>query len=737
MNSPNYFRRIVLAAAAQIFLAVSSLPAIAAEAEIDGLEEIIVTAQKVEQNLRDVPLSVSVLSGSSIENEGANNIYDVNGMAPNVLMQGMAFIPNTANLSIRGIGFFDTDPFADQKTQVLIDGVPHARITGLAQDQIDIERIEILRGPQGTLFGRNSLAGSINIITRDASPEAGVSVRATAGEYGLGKYVLSAETGQMMNNSLRARLTLSSRQYDGHVTNAFSGNRLGVQDSETLRLKIDHNAANVQSTLTFYRVDDEMDGIATTNLTQDPGGVADGDLHLINQDNDGFNDVFEEGFTLRSDIELDAGTISIVANAHDSEFLMYTDLDARAGNMPPAPGRNPNLLINIGFDIDQSQDSLELRFHDSHSERWDYVLGVFAFREKSERLFLQNIGRPFSPTIAYEDAALITIGRIRTNSIAAFAQTDFHVNDRLALIAGARLTQDEKDAFVGNYGLPPPAPQFPPNILEDVTTWDQPTWKLGARFDSSESVMWYATASTGYKAGSYISRATLPENVGPYDAEHVTNYEAGVKANLLDNRLRLSAAAFAADYADVVGWVQRTNSTGRGNEPVLENLGSLDIVGLEFESSWLAAPNLRVDFGFGLLDAGWGDFSADLNNDGVVTDNSDLDVFMAPDLTAYGALLYTGEFAGNTLEYRLDARYQSRYNSWGASNDDLYYRPGTTMLNGSVAWVWGEEGNRITLFARNLGDKEAARMNYGTTLFPYVAIYEPPRLLGVELQLNF
>ena len=141
------------------------------------IEEVIVTAQKVEQNLQDVPGSVSVLPGSSIEESGANNIVDLNGLAPNVIFQRMVFIQNTANIAIRGIGFFDTDPFADQKTQVLVDGIPHARVTGLGHDQIDVERVEVLRGPQGTLFGRNSLAGTVNIITRDAGAEPGVSAR--------------------------------------------------------------------------------------------------------------------------------------------------------------------------------------------------------------------------------------------------------------------------------------------------------------------------------------------------------------------------------------------------------------------------------------------------------------------------------------------------------------------------------------------------------------------------------
>ena len=208
-----------------------------------------------------------------------------------------------------------------------------------------------------------------------------------------------------------------------------------------------------------------------------------------------------------------------------------------------------------------------------------------------------------------------------------------------------------------------------------------------------------------------------------------------MKANLLENRLRLSAAVFYADYEDLVGFVRRTNSTGRGNEPINENLGNVDINGFEFESSWLLTPNLSIDFALGLLDAQWATFLADLNNDGIVTDNSHLDVLMAPKVTAYGAVSYTSELAGNTVEYRLDARYQSRYNAFGESNDEIFYRPGTTLINGSLTWTWGQRENSVSLFGRNLADASAPRLIIGASIFP-VAVYEPPRLLGLELRLN-
>ena len=220
--------------------------------------------------------------------------------------------------------------------------------------------------------------------------------------------------------------------------------------------------------------------------------------------------------------------------------------------------------------------------------------------------------------------------------------------------------------------------------------------------------MGYLTISTGYKSGGFTSRATVPENVGPYEAEYVTNYESGLRANLLENHLRLSAAVFYADYEDLVGFVRRTNSTGRGNEPINENLGNVGIKGFEFESDWLLSPNLNIDLALGLLDAEWVTFSVDLNNDGIVTDNSNLDVLMAPSLTAFSAINYTSELGRHTLDYRLEARYQSRYNTFGESNDDIFYRPGTTLINGSIKWAWGSRGKqRIVVWSESNGQKRS------------------------------
>ncbi len=708
---------------------------LAVGAENSQLEQIIVTAQKVEENVLEVPLSVSVVQGEMVEEYGSTNITDLDGIAPNVILKSVLLMENAGKFAIRGVGFFDIDPLTDQKTQITVDGIPHARNTGLIFDQVDIERVEILRGPQGTLFGRGSLAGTVNYVSRLAADTAGVSARVSAGEYGMSRYVLTAETGTLFDSALRGRFTVSRRTMDGYLMNAFNGRTLGELDTSNVRLRLDHEGTFAETSLTLYEMKESVGGVALSNQIQDPYGVGDGDVNLVNIDQDGFRDATENGVTVLSEIPLNSGYLAILANTHRSDFLTYVDLDGRVGRNPPAPSDFPNVPFNLGFDIDQEQESFEIRYHMEEGGSWDLVTGLYLFDERANRIFHQNIGPPVSETQAFEHAFEVACARQDIHSIAAFGQARFHLNETVSLLAGARMTSEEKSAELRNDPLPPPAPPTPRTRMTPAGEWEQPTWKFGVEYRPDDSAMIYATASTGYKSGGFNGRATLLENAGPYDPEQSTSYELGIKGSLLENRLRFAAAGFFTSYTDIVGLVRRPHITGRGTEAVNDNLGNMSINGFEIESSWLATANLVFNFAFGYLDAEWENFYADLNGDGIVTDNSHFDIMMAPELSAYGAMTYTREFSSNTLQYRLDVRYLSRYNTYGREDLDYYYRPAAAKVNGSVTWTWGDKRNSFTIFGKNLADRQVlAQAIVG--LFP-VMKFDAPRMLGVELKLNF
>lgn len=704
-------------------------------AENDELEEIVVMAQKVEENILDVPVAVSVIQGELLQERGATNLTDLDGIAPNVILKDVLLMENGGRFSIRGIGFFDVDPLSDQKTQIMVDGVPHARNTGVLYDQVDIQRVEILRGPQGTLFGRGSMAGTVNYVSRLAADEAGVSTRISAGEYGMTRYVLTAETGALIDGALRGSLTTSSRSYGGHLTNAFNGRTLGELDSRNTRLRLDHDMDFAQSSFMVYNLKDSSYGVGMSNQAQDPYGISDGDVDLINMDQDGFRESSERGFTFLSEIALTSGHVAVLANTHRSSFLTYLDLDGRAGLEPRAPPGYSNQSISWGFDIEQGQESIELRYHKEAGGRWDLVTGIFLFRENVERVFHQNFGPPLFETMAIEEAFRFAVAGQDTKSQAAFGQVEFHVSDVFSLIAGGRMTNEEKVADISTFSLSSPTPQSPTSRLSPAHTWEEPSWKLGMEYHPEDTTMVYLTASTGYKPGGFNGRATSLENAGPYAAEHSTSYEAGIKTTLLEGRLRLAAAGFFNDYTNIVGLTRRPTASGEGTEAVNDNIGEMTISGIELESSWLAATDLVFDFALGYLDAGWDTFASDINGDGIDTDNSHLDLMMAPHLSAYGAMTYSRHISDNTLQYRMDVRHQSRYNTFGLGNEDFYSRPATTKVNGSVTWIWGENQNSISVFGKNLTDRQPVSLAI-VTIFP-VMNFDAPRMFGAELKLNF
>ena len=705
-----------------------------AEAEAATLEAIVVTAQKVEQNILEVPVSVSVIQGNLLEENGANNITDLDGIAPNVILKNVLLMENGGNFAIRGIGFFDIDPLSDQKTQITIDGVPHARNTGVVYDQVDIQRVEILRGPQGTLFGRGSMAGTVNYVSRLAADEAGVSTRISAGEYGMAKYVLAAETGAMLDGALRARLTSTRRLYGGHITNAFNGKTFGKLDMRNTRLRIDHDSEYAETSLIVYSIADTVQGLGLSSQFQDPYGLADGDVNRINVDQDGFRDSSEHGFTVLSEISLDTGYLALLANSHKSDFLVYADLDGWVSAQSSGAGGISVDPFNLGFDIGQEQESFELRYHYDEGGRWSLVTGAFLFHENVERFFHLNTGPPFSPTLAFEDSYKTAVVHQDTQSLAVFGQAGYAINDTVSLIIGGRMTREEKSAELIDFPSPS-FPQSPATRLTPSHVWDQPTWKLGVEFKPDDTAMYYLTASTGYKPGGFNGRATLPENVGPYAAEHSTSIEAGVKGSLLENRMRFAAAGFLTEYTDFVGLVRRPTASGQGTESVNDNIGAMSIHGFEFESSWLVASGFTVDFALGYLDAGWDNYNADLTGDGIVTDNSHFEILLAPKFSTYAAATYSQDLADSALQYRLDVRYQAGYNTYGRSNEDYYFRPATAKVNGSVTWTWGEDGNSIAVFGKNLTDRQVITQAI-VALYP-VMKFDSPRMLGVELKLNF
>ena len=682
------------------------------------IKDIVVTAQKREQSLQEVPIAITGIDGDELIGNGADNLSDLSGIAPNVTI-GDLFVPNVAQFSIRGIAFGDPDANAESKTGVMVDGVPRTRTMGLLTNAFDVERIEVLRGPQGTLFGRNNLAGTIRLVTRRPGEEFGGNVKFAAGNYGLRKAHLAIDTGTFAGGVFRARLAGASVDRGGFYTNSFNGNELGKRDSRGIRATLDAGYGALDATLILDSEQQDSFGVPLNNFVLEPDGKRlDGDPYTVRHDYDGYGESDSSGVTFLSNYETDFGLFSLIASARELDFSTYADYDGRAGFRPPPP-----LPLHVGFVTAHEQRSAEVYFSDSHSERFDYVLGLYFVEEDHVTDILQAVLIP-----PFDRLVPATINRQDARSLAFYAQTDIWLTDRIAAVLGGRHTRDEKD-FDSTIFFPRRTQEF-----ARQADWSDSTWRAGFNYLAREDFMLYANVSTGYKGGGFNSRATLPQNLGPYDPEYVTNYEAGVKGSVLEGRLRISAAAFMMEYEDVAAVVRRPGLTRSGTDSIQENLGEAELSGLELEAQMAISSELTVSFNAAWLNSEWTEFLADLNNDGVVTDNSFFDLPAAPEWSFFGAVDFRAPLNASMVHLHLEVRHKSRHALLAQTNAAFARRAAHTVINGYVAWAPQSRRFRVSLFGRNLMD-ELYRGSAYLGLFP-LNTFSAPRTLGVEVQFN-
>ena len=701
------------------------------------LEEIVVTAQKRAQSIQEVPVAISAFDGRIMEDNGAVNLEDLSGIAPNVQISQMAIIPNVGSFTVRGINFTDPDPNADPKTGLSLDGVFLTRNNGVLLDTFDLERVEVLRGPQGTLYGRNNLAGTINLISARPTAEAGGKVKATFGKYGQQIFRAVLNSGGLGEDGrLRTKLALSTRSYDGYSENAFTGAKLGAQDTDGGRATIAYEGDRFDLRLIGDYVKEDYTGPASSNVWNDPDGVgADGDEHKVNQDLDGFSDFETWGMTLEGNRELSVGTLTLVAGYRELEYETFGDFDGWAGRAGRPQGfpLPPFSAFHIRRVADHDQRSLELRFADSHSDLFDYVLGFFYLKEEFEQANYQNLGFPPLPIFfPLEDPSkappLLSIGQ-ESQSVAFFGQTDINVTDQLALVLGGRFTLDEKEVGITR----------PDGFMEaDDVDWDEFTWKAGLNYFVQDDFMLYANAATGYKGGGYNSRATTAANVGPYQPETLISYEVGMKGDFVDGRLRLNAAAFIGDYEDVQSAERRPGNRPGQTDVITDNLGDVEISGVELESTFLLSERLTVQANLAYLDAKWKNYFTSGR------DYSYLDLKGVARWSGYLGVDYNVPLGANRLKFHVDARYSDEFNVNGTTNAvnpmtrshrDHFIADEVVLLNANLTYE-GQGGRyRISLYGKNLTDK--LNPLSGVHLVAPVVFWGPPRQLGVEVELNF
>ena len=514
------------------------------------LEEVIVTAQFREQNIQDVPIAITALSAHQLDAAG---IFDGTTIAMNI--PGMAyaeFAPGQVLISIRGITSADDGAGLDNSVALFLDGVYIGRQAGINFDMFDLERIEVLKGPQGTLFGRNAIAGAINVVTSKPSDTFGAKVGLTVGNEGILRYQ-GLVTGPL-SESLSGKLVFNHREHDGFVRNTLLNKDVQDEDYSSVRgqLQLALDSSKWLLSADYMEDDREAQGrapIANGNFDYVGTAIALGAGRPGTNASpiDGFSYREVSGISLQGDIEFGKGIVTTITGYRDTEskFNMESIGAPAGGGYNLAAGI---FGVDVNDDIDETIEtfSQELRWTSETGGTFDYVTGLYFFTEDTDRVEQFKLDRNTVATGQNMVGNEYTRTQNETTSYAAYGQANWHLNDRWTLTGGGRFTKDERDyiAIAVNCGLSEEVkaaagfPNFAPcggvgsslRIIAEVfelpasDSWTDFSPMLSAQFRASDELMYYGTISTGYKSGGFAgSQGVASAATNPVNPEDVIN----------------------------------------------------------------------------------------------------------------------------------------------------------------------------------------------------------------------
>ncbi|MGA1341852.1 MAG: TonB-dependent receptor [Hyphomonas sp.] len=723
------------------------------------LKTVTVTSQKREENLQDVPISITAFQEDVIEAPGASDITSINGLVPNVVLQPQGLVPNVPSFSIRGITQSDPDPNSDPKISTFIDGVYVGFAASTMLDLFDIDRVEILKGPQGTLFGKNNLGGTVNVVTSRPKDEAGGSLRLTLGENGLRQARAKVDTGRFANDMLAAKLAVNLKEYDGYATNVITGSDLNTADVTAWRAALRFNPTDwIQSDLTIDDFDDTTIGpamyiapSATYNTAAQngfnalPAAARSGNVRNVAVNFDPFVTTKTSGITWQTDFDIGEGMLTAVLGTRDLEYFNLGDFD---GLTTPEPS------FNVARDFKGDSRSAELRYVSPTGGFVDYVIGAFISNDEfSQENNVVSSAAVRSQSFVAQDA----------KSLAAFAQANLHFGEQWTLTLGGRYTEDEKDYSLRVLATVNGVTSTSFNGELDAS-WSNFNPRVALSYAPNDAMNLYAYYASGYKGGGFNSRGTIAENVGPYDEETVTTYEAGMKGNLLGGNFRYEVAVFQNQYEDLQSTTSRMGA--QRVEAVITNIGEVETKGLEVALKWAATDNLTAGLNFGYLDAGYTDFCADVDgafsasnaaiprqcgpatvvtrngvpvvptNYNIPTDNTNIPLPGAPEYSGSFILDYSRTIGLGELGAHFDMRYTDDYMVGGRTLEPAFVRDAVTVMNASLslapsdAWLFN-------VYVNNLTDEELlVGINRNGTL-PIMQFYGAPREAGFEVTYKF
>ncbi len=688
---------------------MASNQALAEDSDTMELETIVVTAQKREANLQDVPISISVFDSKNIERLAANTLSDLEFASPGVKIDS----DSLGGLSIRGVGGFARNVGTEGRSGVYVDEVFVGRSAGVDQTLLNIERVEILKGPQGTLFGRNTVSGAISITTKRPGPE--FEGMASA-EYGSrNRLNMSGMVNiPVIDDKLFVLATANHIQQDGHVDNLVTGEDVGSKNitsgriqalyvvNDDMDLLLSAEFRNSEKDIIGFQIFDDIDTVGKDAVNHNSTEFDDSDIFGVSAT---VNYTLSNNFALKS-----------ITSYREEDYLAVTDEDGSVLD-----------ISTSDFQEDNKQFTQELRLESPRLGNIDFLAGLYYFNQQLTSDKRADAGIHF----AIPNISILAPGAVDLESFAGFVHTNAYLTDRFTVSAGLRYTWESKDA---DYSITDPTGFLYTNgSLQDSESWDNWSPSLSAKYHASDDVMFYATVSRGFKAGGYnLDFLSSLEQV-KFDPETVTNYETGFKADLFDKRVRLNAAAFYMDFSDYQVFQFITLPTG-GTIIALTNAAEVSSKGIEASLNIQATKGLTLSTAYSYTKATYSKFP---DGGGLGIDLDGQHIADSPDHSLYVAADYKLDVADlGYANFHVDFAHTNGYDKFISVS--LSEPLGSVeTLNARVELLTAEQDWSLAVWGRNLlNDRSLTDVGYNFLGSRYGS-FQNPREFGITLKREF
>ncbi len=742
MSQPKFRRSLVAAAIASVMV----MPAMAQETqenetqEFKGLERIEVTARRKAENLQEVPVSVSSFSANDLEEIGVEDITELQQRVPNATIQVGRGTNSTLTAYIRGVGQQDPLWGFEPGVGVYIDDVYVARPQGAVLEVFDIERIEVLRGPQGTLYGKNTIGGALKYVTKELTGYNEFSIQGTVGSYNQRDIKLSGQAA--LSDNFYIGGALASLQRDGFGEFVNTGEENYNKDLMTGRF----NAK--------WLVSDDLSVKFSYDKTKDESNAKGGHRLLTSlvTGQEPYDDVFNSNTAMPTDnlVETEGWSVTVDWDINDNwgfksvtagrEGYTNTNIDFNSTGEP---------IFMVPALYEDEQFTQEFQMNYTNNQNFDFVGGVYFYDGEACGVF----GTVLPMYLAALGGVTVDNGGcVDTNSVAVFGQGNYQIDDQWTLTLGGRYTKDEKDAevqrftYLGVHYINRGQQDFgtPFAVNSDFTTkadWSRFSPHVAVNYKLSDDMMFYGSYSNGFKSGGVDMRGDQslnPEINKPYDPEIVDTFEMGMKSELLDGTMRLNASVFYSDYTDMQVTVQRVVPAGISSQVL--NAGESTVKGFEIETVIAVTDSFNINAMLGHIDAEFDSVVYTEPATGETTDVTDAWSFAnTPEWTAsvglnksfdteYGQIVWSANYAYRSETQLFEAPSQLDQDSYG-------------LLNTSVVWYANGGQWHVGLHGKNLTNEtyRIGGYNFGPIFGDdaVIGFYGDPRTVSLSVGYKF